>query len=290
MDEQEWLAEQFEERRDHLRAVAFRMLGSGSEADDAVQEAWFRLARADTSDIENLSGWLTTVVARVCLDVLRSRRAKREDPLGETPPAAPDVDAGADPEREAVLADSVGLAMLVVLETLTPAERVAFVLHDMFAVPFDEIATIVGRTPVAARQLASRARARVQGAGPGATPDPARQRVVVEAFLAAARGGDMSALLALLDPDVVLRADAAAVEMGAPRELVGATAVAETLAGRARIAKVATVDGTVGLVFAPGGETRVVIDLTINDGRITALEVVAEPDVLSALDIVIADA
>jgi RNA polymerase sigma factor (sigma-70 family) len=285
MDDKQWLARQFDERRPHLRAVATRMLGSAAEADDAVQEAWIRLDRADTHDVENLAGWLTTVVARVCLDMLRSRRAKREASLDEPPVAA--VPSAGDPEHEAVVADSVGLAVLVVLETLTPDERLAFVLHDMFAVPFDEIATVVGRSPVATRQLASRARARVQGARPGAGPDAARRRALVEAFLGAARGGDMVALLALLDPDVVLRADAATVAMGADREVVGAAAVAETFAGRAKVAQVALVDGAVGLVWAPGGQTRVLFDLTIADDRITGIEMVADPEVLAALDVTV---
>ena len=217
MDEHDWLAERFEENRTHLRAVAYRMLGSLSEADDAVQESWLRLSRSDTSGVENLGGWLTTVVARVCLDMLRSRKSRREEPLDvHVPEPIVSREAGTDPEHEALLADSVGLALLVVLETLAPAERLAFVLHDMFAVPFDEIAPIVGRSPAAARQLASRARRRVQGCG-RALPDAdlTRQREVVDAFLAAARGGDFDALLAVLDPDVVLRADRAAVPAGA---------------------------------------------------------------------------
>ena len=210
MDEHEWLAEQFEANRTHLRAVAYRMLGSLSEADDAVQEAWLRLSRSDTSGVENLGGWLTTVVARVCLDMLRSRKSRREEPLGaHVPDPMVSREDGIDPEHEALLADSVGLALLVVLETLAPAERVAFVLHDMFDLPFDEIAPIVGRSPTAARQLASRARRRVQGAATVPDADLTRQREVVDAFLAASRGGDFDALLALLDPDVVLRADRA---------------------------------------------------------------------------------
>jgi RNA polymerase sigma-70 factor (ECF subfamily) len=281
--DKEWLAEEFDARRAHLRAVAVRMLGSGADAEDAVQEAWFRLARTDAAAIDNLGGWLTTVVARVCLDVLRSRQAKREEPIDDAATLDDPVDAG--PEQETVLADSVGMAMLVVLEALTPAERVAFVLHDMFAVPFDDIAAIVGRTPVATRQLASRARSRVRGAAPGGGIDLERQRAVVTAFLDAARGGDMGALLALLDPDVVLRADAAAVEMGSPRHLVGAADVAATFSGRAQVARVAVVDGMVGLVFAPGGQVRVLFDLTIDDGRITGIEMVAEPEVLAALEI-----
>src|SRR5262245_44253797 len=225
MNERDLLAERFEEHRSHLEAVAYRMLGSASEADDAVQEAWIRLSRTDTGEVDNLGGWLTTVVARVCLDMLRSRTARREEPWdAHVPERFASTERLADPEYEAVLADSVGPALLVVLETLAPAERLAFVLHDMFGVPFDEIAAIVGRSPDAARQLASRARRRVQGADTAST-DPDRQREVVDAFLAAARGGDFEALLALLDPDVVLRADAAAVTTGAPREIVGAMGV-----------------------------------------------------------------
>src|SRR5712671_6740213 len=229
MDEHEWLAERFEENRTHLRAVAYRMLGSLSEADDAVQESWLHLSRSDTSGVENLGGWLTTVVARVCLDMLRSRNSRREEPLDmHVPEPIVSREDGIDPEHEALLADSVGLALLVVLNTLNPAERLAFVLHDLFAVPFDEIAPIVGRSPTAARQLASRARRRVQGGATVPDVDLTRQRAVVDAFLAASRGGDFDALLALLDPDVVLRADAAAVQMGSAPEVLGAAEVAAT--------------------------------------------------------------
>src|SRR5436305_2614807 len=254
MDEQQWLAEQFEENRDHLRAVAYRMLGSASEADDAVQESWLHVSRSGTGDVRNLGGWLTTVVARVCLDMLRSRRSRREEPVGtDLPEPVAGRAAGTDPEHEALLADSVGPALLVVLDTLAPAERLAFVLHDMFAVPFDEIAPIVGRSPAAARQLASRARRRVQGPAAAPDADPGRQREVVDAFLAASRGGDFDALLALLDPDVVLRADGTAVRAGAPGEARGAVAVAGTFSGRARVAQPALVDGMAGAVWAPGG-------------------------------------
>src|SRR5438270_5635672 len=222
MDLEDWPTERFEEIRSHLRAVAYRMLGSLEEADDAVQEAWLRLSRADTSRVDNLRGWLTTVVARVCLDMLRSRKSRREEPLGaELPEPVP------GPEHEVMLADSVGLAMLVVLETLTPAERVAFVLHDLFDLPFDEIAPIVGRTPAAARQLASRGRRRVRGAD-AATGGLTLHREIVDAFLAAARGGDFEGLLAMLDPDVVVRADEEAVKLGAEREVRGAAAAART--------------------------------------------------------------
>ncbi len=276
----DWLAERFEANRTHLRAVAYRMLGSRTEADDAVQEAWLRLSRADTSDVENLRGWLTTVVARVCLDMLRSRKSRREESLG---PHVPEP--MTDPEHEALLADSVGLALLVVLRTLAPAERVAFVLHDMFDLPFEEIAPIVGRTPAAARQLASRARRRVQSASSTPETDVSRQRAVVDAFLAASRGGDFGALLALLDPDVVLRADAAAVQIGATAKVRGAAAVAETFAGRARVARPAMVDGRVGLVWAPGGQPRVVFGITIVRGRIVDIELLADPERLGRLDV-----
>src|SRR3989441_1458610 len=251
MDNAEWLAERFEANRTHLRAVAYRMLGSVSEADDAVQEAWLRLSRSGTSGVANLGGWLTTVVARVCLDMLRSRKSRREEPLGahEPEPTVSRED-GVDPEHEAVLADSVGLALLVVLETLAPAERVAFVLHDMFDLPFDEIAPIVGRSPTAARQLTSRARRRLRGAARVPDADLTRQREVVDAFLAASRGGDFDALLAVLDPDVVLRGDRAAVQTGAPEEVRGARAVAGTFSGRARFAQPALVNGAAGLVWA----------------------------------------
>jgi RNA polymerase sigma-70 factor, ECF subfamily len=283
------LAAPFEESRPHLNAVAYRMLGSRSEAEDAVQEAWLRLSRSDTSAVENVRGWLTTVVARVCLDMLRSRTSRREEPLEAhaTGPSAPQ-DAG-DAERDAVLADSVGLALLVVLESLAPAERVAFVLHDMFDLPFDEIAPIVGRSPAAARQLASRARRRVQGAGPAPGVDRSRQHEVVAAFLAASRGGDFAALLTLLDPDVVLRPDAAAIQMGTPGDVRGANAVANTFAGRARVARLATIDGAAGLVWAPGGTPRVAFAFTIADGRIVGIDVVADAERLGQLDLEILD-
>jgi RNA polymerase sigma factor (sigma-70 family) len=276
----------FAESRPHLLAVAYRMLGSSSEAEDAVQEAWLRLSRSDTGDIENLRGWLTTVVARVCLDMLRSRAARREEPLGAQVPEPLTRDAdGVDPEHEAVLADSVGLALLVVLETLTPAERLAFVLHDTFAVPFDEIAEIVGCSPAAARQLASRARRRVQGAPAVPSADHARQRKVVAAFLAAARSGEFDALLELLDPDVVLRADRVAVDTGAEAEVVGAAAVADTFSGRARVAQTALVDGAAAAVWAPGGTPRVVFDFTFRDGKIVEINLLADPEHLGRLDL-----
>jgi RNA polymerase sigma-70 factor, ECF subfamily len=287
MNDRDLLAERFEEHRSHLQAVAYRMLGSANEADDAVQETWIRLSRTDTSDVDNLVGWLTTVVARVCLDMLRSRSTRREEPWdGNVPERVTSTERLLDPEYEAVLADSVGTALLVVLETLAPPERLAFVLHDMFGVPFDEIAAIVGRSPDAARQLASRARRRVQGAATSST-DPVRQREIVDAFLAAARGGDFEALVALLDPDVVLRADAAAVATGAPGEIVGAVGVAETFSGRARAAQVALLDGTAGLVWAPRGRAQVVFDFTVENSKVVEIEMIADPDRLSDLDIAI---
>ncbi len=288
MDERHRLAERFEESRTHLRTVAYRMLGSRSDADDAVQETWLRLSRSDTSGVENLRGWLTTVVARVCLDLLRSRKARPEESLGaQVPEPIVRREDGIDPEHEALLADSVGLALLVVLETLAPAERVAFVLRDMFDLPFDEIAPIVGRSPTAARQLASRARRRVRGAATVPAADVTRRREVVDAFLAASRRGDFDALLALLDPDVVLRADRAAVLAGASGEVRGAAAVAGTFSGRARFAQPALVNGAVGAVWAPGGRPRVVFGFTITRGKIVDIDLVADPERLCQLDLVI---
>jgi RNA polymerase sigma factor (sigma-70 family) len=300
MDDQTWLTETFESRRSHLRAVAYRMLGSVAEADDAVQEAWLRLHRADTGDVENLGGWLTTVVARVCLDMLRSRTSRREEPLRDiAPEAAADQAARSDPEHQAVLAESIGPALLVVLDSLTPPERLAFVLHDMFGVPFDEIAPIVERSPAAARQLASRARRRVRGAGSATDADPARQREVVSAFVAAARDGDFDGLLALLDPDVVVRADAAVVEAAAARPVTGAPTlsrvvrgapqVAAEFAGRARNARRALIDGAPGAVWAPDGQPRVVFDFTIVDGRVVAIDLIADPEHLDQLQVVLLD-
>lgn len=268
---EEWLAERFEENRAHLRSVAYRMLGSTAEAEDAVQEAWIRLSRSDTSEVDNLSGWLTTVVARVSLDMLRSRQSRREDPFGADVPDLAGVD---DPEHEAVLADSVGPALLVVLETLAPAERLAFVLHDLFAVPFDEIAPIVGRTPAAARQLASRARRRVQGA-PAVEGGHAQQREIVDAFLAAARTGDFEGLMAVLDPDVVCRFDPSATPPGASPELRGAPAVAGVFCGSAQSAERATIDGLPGAVWVYGGKPRVAFVFRVVDGLITEFRSVA---------------
>ncbi len=290
MNEPNLLAEEFEANRAHLRAVAYRILGSPSEAEDAVQEAWLRLSRSDTSSIANLGGWLTTVVARVCLDMLRSRTSRREEPLEtDEPEPMGSRDDGTNPEHDTLLADSVGLALLVVLETLSPAERLAFVLHDLFAVPFDEIAPIVGRSPTAARQLASRARRRVRGATTSGAPDLTRQRAVVDAFLAASRSGDFDTLLAVLDPAVVLHADEAAVQAGAAREVHGAGSVAQTFAGRARFAQAALIDGAVGAVWAPGGQPRVVFGFTIVDGRIVNIELVATPERLRQMELVILD-
>lgn len=283
MEDHKFLAGRFEASRAHLRAVAYRMLGSRSEADDAVQEAWLRLSRADTSEVQNLGGWLTTVVVRICLDMLRSRKSRREDPLGPHVPE-PAVDPEAL-ESEAQLADSVGAALLVVLETLTPAERLAFVLHDMFAVPFEEIAPIVDRTPAAARQLASRARRRVQGASPVPDGDLPRRRKVVEAFLAASRDGDFEGLLTVLDPEVVFRADAVATKMGSPAELRSAAAVANLFKGRAKAARAALVDGVPGVAVIFGGHLRVVLNLTMTGERITGIEAMADPATLGELDV-----
>jgi len=288
--EHDRLVDHFEAHRDHLRAVAYRMLGSSAEADDAVQEAWVRLNRSDADEIENLGGWLTTVVGRVSLDMLRSRASRREDPSGtdlahhvESSPA------GSDPEHEAVLADTVGSALLVVLDSLSPAERLAFVLHDMFAVPFDEIGAIVGRSPNAAKQLASRARHKVQGKDPLPEADPARQREVVDAFLAASRNGDFDALVALLHPDVVLVADAAAVGMGSLDEVRGAPAVAGTFSGRALTAQPALIDGAVGVVWAVAGRPKVAWDFTIQDGKVVHIDMLAAPDSLAGLDLTVLD-
>ncbi|KUJ66596.1 RNA polymerase subunit sigma-70 [Streptomyces albus subsp. albus] len=295
MNEHEFLARRFEEHRTHLRAVAYRMLGSLSEADDAVQEAWLRLDRSDTSEVANLGGWLTTVVGRVCLDMLRSRNTRAEQPL-EAQVRVPDPiisrEEGVDPEQQALLADSVGLALLVVLETLSPAERLAFVLHDMFAVPFDEIAPMVDRTPTAARQLASRARRRVQGAAPAPDRDLSRQRAVVQAFQSAARGGDFEALLALLDPDVVLRADSGALVTGARASKVirGAEAVAAQALSFQRFADAGTmalVNGAAGVVSAPAGKPMAVLGFTITDGKIVAIDILADPERLSRLDLTV---
>ncbi|MGW8890061.1 sigma-70 family RNA polymerase sigma factor [Streptomyces sp. NPDC055749] len=291
MDKTPWLTERFEEHRPHLRAVAYRMLGSASEADDAVQDTWLRASRADTAEVENLAGWLTTVVSRVCLNMLRSRETRREDPLEAYAPGGTE-EGDHDPEQEALLADSVGLAMLVVLDTLAPAERLSFVLHDMFAVPFDEIGTMLDRSPTAARQLASRARRRVKGGTAVPAPDLSLRRQIVDAFLAATRGGDFEALITLLDPDVVLRADRAVVPTPEPIEVRGALSVAKgamAAMGRARFTGPALVNGTIGLAMAPHGRLRIVLAFTIADGRITEIDVIAEPDRLGELDIAVPD-
>ena len=293
VDEREHLAERFEADRTHLRAVAYRMLGSVSEADDAVQEAWLRLNRSGAGEVENLRAWLTTVVARVALDMLRSRKSRREEPLGPRVPEPIVSRADAvDPEHQALQADSVGLALLVVLETLSPAERLAFVLHDMFAVPFDEIAPVVGRSPAAARQLASRARRRVRQATPEPDADLARQRELVEAFLAAARGGDFDALLAVLDPDVVLRVDRGALRPAGSREVHGARAVAgqvRTFAQLARFARPALVNGAAGVVVAAPRRPLAVVGFTVADGRIAEIDVLADPERLRGLDLAVLD-
>ncbi|WP_411101611.1 sigma-70 family RNA polymerase sigma factor [Streptomyces sp. cmx-4-9] len=285
----EYLAARFEEKRGHLRAVAYRMLGSLSEAEDAVQEAWFRLDRSDTSAVENLGGWLTTVVARVCLDQLRSRKARREEsldgPAGFPEPLLSPPD-GLDPEQEVLLADSVGLALLVVLEQLAPAERLSFVLHDMFGVPFDEIAPIVERTPAAARQLASRARRRVQGGAPTPDADTGRQKEIVGAFLTAARGGSFEGLIAVLDPEVVLRVDLSDMALGA-----GAVArQALTFQRLAPYARPALVNGAPGLVtITPGGKAVGVMGFTVSGGRIVAIDILADPERLERVDVTVLD-
>ena len=277
MSDEDLLAEEFEDHRNRLRAVAYRMLGSVDEADDAVQEAWLRLQRTD--GIDNLGGWLTTVVSRVCLDMLRSRSSRREDPFTEVEDEPALVHDPGHPEFEAELADSVGSALLVVLQSLVPAERLAFVLHDMFAVPYDEIAAIIGRSPAATRQLGSRARRRIQR--PEEVPESG-DRAVVDAFLAASRGGDFAGLLALLDPDAVVLADAAAVRMGSEALVSGAQSVAENFAGRARAARPALIDGAAGAAWLQGGETKVAFAFTVVDGRITEIELLADPDVVGA--------
>jgi RNA polymerase sigma-70 factor, ECF subfamily len=308
MANSDWLAAAFEEHRDHLRGVAYRLLGSMTDADDAVQDTWLRLTGTDTSEVVNLGGWLTTVVARVSLNMLRSRRHRHEEPVGTSWPNAAEAAAAngavagpsgsgtagrpGDPEDEVVLADSVGLALLVVLDTLTPAERLAFVLHDMFAMPFTEVAAVLGRSTDATRQLASRARRRVRGApSPDRAADLARQREVATAFLAASRGGDLSALVALLDSDITLTADAAASPSGKPTLLRGARTVARGAvmsSGRAEHSQLALVDGAVGIVYAPAGHLQVVLALTVNSARhITTIDVIADPDRLRRLHLAV---
>ena len=291
MGDRDWLAKRFEEERPQLRRVAYRMLGRLDESDDAVQEAWLRLSRTDAAALQNIGAWLTTVVARVCLDMLRSRKSRREEPLdAHVPEPIVSREDGVDPEHEALLADSVGLALLVVLETLPPAERLAFVLHDMFDVPFDEIAGIVGRSPAAARQLASRARRRVQGQAPLPDGDLASQREAVDAFLAAARDGDFDGLLAVLDPDVVLRADSGAVSVGAARSRVvrGARTVAEQALAFSQLApfvRPALVNGAPGFVATPGGRPVSVLGFTVARGKIVEIDILADPERLRRLDL-----
>ena len=283
------LAERFEAHRSHLRAIACRMLGAQTEAEDAVQEAFVRVMRGGAAGVDNFAGWLTTIVARVCLDMLRERKSRREVPVDAQVEALPAAD---NPEAEKLIADSIGVAMRVVLETLTPAERVAFVLHDLFNISFDEIAPVVGRSPMAARQLASRGRRRIQGAPVNHEVDRARQREIVTAFLTASQSGDFSALLAILDPDVVLRADPSAVEAsaranvpGVAPEVRGRDLVANIFRGRARAAQLAWVDGYSGLVFAPGGRPRVVIDFVLQNDRIVEIGMIAEPERMAELDL-----
>ena len=288
VSDQAWQLEQFEQFRPHLQAVAYRMLGSVTEADDALQEAWLRLSRADTDDVANLGGWLTTVVGRVCLDMLRARRSRQEDYVGSwLPEPIVSLDDETDPEQEALLADSVGLALLVVLETLTPSERLAFVLHDMFGVPFEEIAPIVGRTPDAARQLASRGRRRVQGATPSPDADLGRQREVVDAFLAASRAGDFDALVAVLDPDVVFRSDRGPTSPLAGPPVTGAAAVASMILERgsrfAPDARPALVNGTAGFVVVRNRRPFAVVGFTVSNSRIAAIDLITDPEKLRAV-------
>ncbi len=286
MDEDQWLADRFEEHRAHLRAVAYRMLGSLTEADDAVQDTWLRLSRSGAGEVDNLGGWLTTIVARVCLNMLRSRNLRREESLGvHLPDPLISPEGELQPEEEALLADSVGLALLVVLDTLAPAERLAFVLHDMFELPFEEIAPMVGRTPAAARQLASRARRRVKGAEvPAPDPDLARQREVVDAFFSAARGGDFDALVAVLDPDVVLRLDSGARRPAASLMIRGAAAVARQaqsgLAAGLRAAHLhpALVNGAAGVVVTVRGRPITVMGFTVADGKVAEIDAIADPE------------
>lgn len=290
MDEREGLAEQFAANRSLLRAVAYQMLGSMSAAEDAVQDAWLRLSGSDPSGIENLGGWLTLVVARVCLDLLRSRAERREEPMGESVPEPSMAgDDGGDSEQAALMADSVGLALLGVLDTLHPAERLAFVLHDIFAMPFAAIAPIMGRSPVTARQLASRARRQVRGAAVDSAADLTPQRASVDALLLASREGDFAGLLAVLDPNVVLRADATITAAGATREIRGGSEVANACAGRAKDAQPALVNGAAGAVWAPGGKPRIIFSFTLAHGKIVAIEMIGDPLRLSQIELTILD-
>lgn len=288
MRQDNWLAARFEERRPHLRAVAYRLLGSREAADDAVQESWIRLSRSDPGQVENLTGWLTTIVAHVCLDMIRSRRARPEEPVGpQVPESLTDPSDLARPEEHALIADSIGPAMLVILDTLSPPERIAFVLHDIFGVSFEEIAAIIGKTAAASRQLGSRARRRVQGTGHASSPSRSRQRDVVDAFLAASREGHFEALLAVLDPEVVLHGDTAAIAAGSPVGVCGAHEVARTFSGRARDARPALIDGEAGLVWAPRGQPKVVFALHIDGDVITRIDMIADPGRLADLEVVI---
>ena len=285
--DQELLAAAFEDQRTHLRAVAYRMLGSVHEADDAVQEGWLRLSRSDVSEVENLAAWLTTVVSRICLDHLRSRGNRREDALPEHDADFDLADADADPAHDAVLADQVGTALQVVLDTLAPAERLAFVLHDLFAVPFDEVGAVMGRSSAAVRQLASRGRRRVQASDDEQTTAPSERRLqheVVEAFLTASRDGDLRGLLDVLDPGAVVRADAAAVAFGAQPELHGGDAIAQNFRGRAQAARLVDIDGYAGMAVWLEGTLRVAMGFVLTDGRISEIELIADPDVLATLD------
>ena len=288
MNTTDWTAAEFQAHRAHLRSVAYRMLGSLTEADDAVQETWLRLTRSDAGDVRNMRAWLTTVVSRICLDMLRARTARREDPLDVHVPDPIVTRVADDPEEHALLADSVGLALLVVLDTLSPAERLTFVLHDIFAVPFEQIGPILGRSPAAAKQLATRARHRLRGAPADAPADPARQREVAEAFLAASRGDDFEGLLAVLDPDVVLRADAGAGPLGPSRLIIGASNVAtqaRRFAHLSRFAHPVLVNGTLGYVAAPDGQPLALVSFAIRDGKITEIDILADPERLGRLDL-----
>lgn len=285
MSEQKWLAEKFEEHRNHLQKVAYRMLGSLSEAEDAVQETWLRLSRSDTSSVENLGGWLTTVVSRLCLDMLRSRKSRREESIeAHLPETFVSHEDRSDPEQEALLADSVGLALLVVLGNLNPAERITFVLHDIFAIPFTEIAPIVGKSEIAARQLASRARRRVQGTGAATEADWTRQRQLVDAFLAAAQAGDFETLIAALDPDVVVRDDR---QPEALRITRGARALANQISGRAQAAQSALVNGSIGAIVAPRGKLLYVLQFTMKHGKIAEIDLISDPTRISRLDLAV---
>ncbi|WP_063047639.1 sigma-70 family RNA polymerase sigma factor [Nocardia pseudovaccinii] len=292
-DETQWLAQRFEDHRAHLGAVAYRMLGSANEADDAVQQAWLRFDRADTAGVRNLRNWLTAVVAHICLDMLRARKARREDPVGALPTELPAIPADSvNPEEEAVLADSVGLALLVVLDTLTPAERLTFVLHDLFDLPYAELAPILGRTPAAAAQLAARARRRVRGAPVAETDRIADERVVVDAFLQAARAGDFEALIAVLDPDVELHADAVAAPSGHPIRMSGARRVASSalmFSSQAPYTRPAVIDGHMGLVVAPNGNLNLLLAFTITGQRITTIDIIADPNRIADMSLAVPD-